>query len=371
MTEGAAIVPPMSKGTRDMTDEPEILFEKRGHAGLITLNRPKALNALTLAMVRQMHPQLAEWARDPEIAHVVVRAAGEKAFCAGGDIRQLHDWGRAGDRHFLDFYREEYRLNTFIKRYPKPYVALIDGIVMGGGVGVSVHGSHRVAGERTMFAMPETGIGFFPDVGGTFFLPRLPGSVGTWLALTGARLKQADAAWCGISTHAVPSARFGALAEALCQGDDAATVLDGVAGAPAEPATLPGLMPAIDRCFSADTVLEVLERLEAESGADAQWAAKQAATIRSKSPTSLAIALRQMREGATLGFEDCMRMEWRIVNRVVKGHEFFEGVRAVIIDKDNTPRWQPATLEYLSEPEIDAYFAPLDEELDLEELAAG
>lgn len=351
-----------------MNDAPEILFEKRRRAGLITLNRPKALNALTLSMVREMHPQLAEWARDPDIAHVVVRAAGEKAFCAGGDIRQLHDWGRARDPRFLDFYREEYRLNTFIKRYPKPYVALIDGIVMGGGVGVSVHGSHVVAGDKIMFAMPETGIGLFPDVGGTFFLPRLPGSVGTWLALTGARLKQADAAWCGLATHAVPSARFGELAEALCAGDDATDVLERFAEPPGEPATLPALMPVIDRCLSAATVIEVLERLDAQTGADAEWAANQAATIRSKSPTSLAVAMRQMREGAMLDFEDCMRMEWRIVNRVVEGHEFFEGVRAVIIDKDNHPNWLPASLEELSEAEIDAYFAPLKDELNLEGL---
>lgn len=353
------------------SDEPEILFEKRGPAGLITLNRPKALNALTLAMVRQMHPQLAEWARDPDIAHVVVRAAGEKAFCAGGDIRQLHDWGRAGDPRFLDFYREEYRLNTFIKRYPKPYVALIDGIVMGGGVGVSVHGSHVVAGDRIVFAMPETGIGLFPDVGGTFFLPRLPGAVGTWLALTGARLKQADAVWCGIATHAVPSGRFGELADSLCSAEDAGTVLERFAEVAKEPATLPALMPVIERGFCADTVPEVLERLEAESDTDADWARKQAAIIRSKSPTSLAIALRQMREGAKLDFEDCMRMEWRIVNRVVEGHEFFEGVRAVIIDKDNQPAWRPASLEELSEAEIDAYFVPLADELDLDGLEMG
>ncbi len=354
-----------------MTESPEILFEKRGHAGLITLNRPKALNALTLSMVRQMHPQLAEWAGDPAIAHVVVRAAGEKAFCAGGDIRQLHDWGRAGDRRFIDFYREEYRLNTFIKRYPKPYVALTDGIVMGGGVGVSVHGNLRVAGERIMFAMPETGIGLFPDVGGTWFLPRLPGAVGTWLALTGARLKQADAAWCGIATHAVPSARFGEMTAALCEDDDASAVLDRFGEPPAEPATLPALMPVIDQCFSARSVLEILARLEAETGTNGDWAGKQAAIMRAKSPTSLAIALRQMKEGAERDFEECMRIEYRIVNRVVEGLEFFEGVRAVIIDKDNAPRWQPATIEELSEAEIDAYFAPLADELDLDGLEAG
>lgn len=352
-----------------MTDEPDILFEKRGHAGLITLNRPRALNALTLSMVRAMHPQLSEWARDPGIAHIVIRAAGEKAFCAGGDIRQLHDWGRAGDPRILDFYREEYRLNTFIKRYPKPYVALIDGIVMGGGVGVSVHGGLRAAGGRTVFAMPETGIGLFPDVGGTYFLPRLPGALGTWLALTGARLKQADMAWCGIATHAVPSARFEELTDALGQQADAAATIQRFAEAPDEPSSLPALMPAIDRSFSADTVPEVLERLEAEGGADGEWARKQADTIRAKSPTSLAISMRQMREGAAMDFEECMRTEFRIVSRVVARHEFFEGVRAVIIDKDNDPEWKPASLDELSEAEIDAYFAPLEEELDLSRLA--
>ncbi|NMG41880.1 enoyl-CoA hydratase/isomerase family protein [Chelativorans sp. ZYF759] len=351
-----------------MTDEPEILFEKRGHAGLITLNRPKALNALTLDMVRKMHPQLAEWAQDRSVAHVVVRAAGEKAFCAGGDIRQLHDWGRSGDPRFLDFYREEYRLNSFIKRYPKPYVALVDGIVMGGGVGLSIHGSHRVAGDRIVFAMPETGIGLFPDVGGSFFLPRLPGYVGTWLALTGARLKQADVAWGGLATQCMPSTWFDELTEALCVETETSDVLERFRAAPIEEAALPALMPVIDRCFSAEAVPEIVERLEAQGGGDSDWATKQASAIRSKSPTSLAVALRQMRKGAELDFEDCMRMEWRIVNRVIQGHEFFEGVRSVIIDKDNEPRWQPATLDELPEPEIDAYFAPLEEELDLEGL---
>ncbi len=348
-----------------MTDEPEILFETRGRAGLVTLNRPKALNALTLDMVRALHPKLIEWAKDPDVERVVVRAAGERAFCAGGDIRKLYDWGRAGDPMALTFYREEYRLNTFIKRYPKPYVALIDGIDMGGGVGISVHGSHRVAGGRTMFAMPETGIGLFPDVGGTWFLPRLPGKVGTWLALTGARLGQADTVGTGVATHAVASERFDELCEALSETSGLERLLDSFSEAPAG-ATVPALREVIDRCFSGGTVEEILARLDSESGEHAGWAAKAAAAIRSKSPTSLKIALRQMQVGAKADFEECMRIEFRIVSRVLKGHEFFEGVRAVIVDKDNAPEWVPDALSGVTDADIDAFFAPLgDDELDL------
>lgn len=347
-----------------MADEPDIIFETRGRAGLVTLNRPKALNALNRAMVNLMHPQLAAWAHDPAVELVVVRAAGEKAFCAGGDIRQLHDWGKQGDPAMRAFYREEYRLNTFIKRYPKPYVALVDGIVMGGGVGLSVHGSHRVAGERLMFAMPETGIGLFPDVGGTFFLPRLPGRTGTWLALTGARLGQVDALWSGIATHAAASADFDAIADALCENGDPDETLAAFAR-PAAPASVAPLLDVIDRCFAGDTVEAILALLDAESGEQAEWAAKQAAMIRQKSPTSLKIALRQMQEGIAAGFEDCMRTEFRIVSRVIPAVDFYEGVRAVILDKDNAPKWRPSTLAGVSDADIDAYFAPLPDELDL------
>ena len=201
-----------------MSEEAEVLFEKRGAAAVITLNRPKALNALTLDMVRLIHPKLTEWASDDSVRCVIVEGAGEKAFCAGGDIRALHDWGRSGDPSALAFWREEYRLNTFIKRYPKPYVALMDGINMGGGVGLSVHGSHRVATERLTFAMPETGIGLFPDVGGTWFLPRAPGETGLYLALTGARLKAADAIYAGIADTYVPSARLEILKDRIAGG---------------------------------------------------------------------------------------------------------------------------------------------------------
>jgi enoyl-CoA hydratase len=347
-----------------MSYEAEIIFEKRGRAGIVTLNRPKALNALTRTMVTLMHPQLAAWAVDPAVALVVVRAAGDKAFCAGGDIRQLHDWGKAGDPSMRAFYHEEYRLNTFIKRYPKPYVALVDGFVMGGGVGISVHGSHRLAGSNIKFAMPETGIGLFPDVGGTYFLPRMPGRIGTWLALTGARLSQSDALASGFATHAVPTESFDAIVDALCESGDANAALD-AHSRPVSSGTLGPLRAVIDRCFAADTVEGILGKLDAETGDQAGWAAAQAATIRQKSPTSLKIALRQMQEGAKVDFEDCMRIEYRIVSRVIPAHDFYEGVRAVIIDKDNAPKWKPATLEEVSPAEIDAYFAPLADELDL------
>lgn len=353
-----------------MTTEAEVLFETRGRVGIITLNRPKALNALNANMVALMHPQLVAWAKDPAVAAVVVRASGEKAFCAGGDIRQLHDWGKAGDPAAISFYHDEYRLNAFIKRYPKPYVALINGIVMGGGVGLSVHGSHRVVSEKLMFAMPETGIGFFPDVGGTYFLPRMLGSVGTWLGLTASRLNQADVLWSGFATHAAPAASFDAIIDALAESGDVEAVLAAHTGVAGE-TSLPSLLPVIDRCFSGQTVEEILGRLDSETGEHAEWATKQAATMRQKSPTSLKIALRQMQEGAGVEFEECMAIEYRVVSRILHGVDFYEGVRAVIIDKDNAPKWQPSGLDAVSDADIDAYFVPLAQELDLSALDAG
>ena len=341
--------------------EEEVLFERRGRAGIITLNRPKALNALTLAMVRKIHPQMQSWETDEDVALVIVRAAGDKAFCAGGDIRALYDWGRAGDASFLDFYREEYQLNTYIKRYPKPYVALMTGITMGGGVGVSVHGSHRVATEGLTFAMPETGIGLFPDVGGTYFLPRCPGEIGMYLALTGSRLKAADALYAGIVSHYVPSHAIPGLIDVLVDSGDITAAMEKVAEDPGRPPILE-FQDAIDRCFAAEGVEEVLARLDAEA---TEWAEKAAATIRTKSPTSTKIAFRQVREGARSEFEECMRIEYRMVNRIFTGEDFFEGIRAVVIDKDQTPRWNPATLSEVSDETVDAYFAPLAEELPL------
>jgi enoyl-CoA hydratase len=346
----------------------DILFERRGAAGLVTLNRPQALNAVSLGMVRALTRQLAEWESDPEIARVIVTSNDTRAFSAGGDLRALYDLGRAGRyEEALGYFREEYALNARIKGYRKPYVSLIDGIVMGGGVGISVHGSHRVAGDKFIFAMPEVGIGFFPDVGATFFLPRLPAALGIYCALTGERLDAADAVAAGVATHRVPSAQFPDLIETLCR----AVPLDASLAAYARPAAAGPVMSrgrAIATLFTGGRVEDILAALDATGaagGADAAFASAAAALIRTKSPTSLKIALGQMQRGLALDFAECMRTEFRIVSRVVRGHDFYEGVRAVIIDKDQAPRWQPSTLAAVSAAEVERHFAPLASELEL------
>jgi enoyl-CoA hydratase/carnithine racemase len=345
----------------------EIIFERRGAAGLITLNRPQALNAVTHAMVLALRAQLSAWADDPAITRVVITAAGERAFSAGGDIRALYDLGNAG-RHAaaLQFWRDEYPLNVSIKNFQKPYVALIDGLVMGGGVGLSVNGSHRVAGDRFQFAMPEVGIGFFPDVGATWFLPRMPGELGTYCGLTGERFGSADAVTAGIATHRIPSVRFGALVDGLTGTVSVNALLAAFAESAGEGAIM-ARRGAIDRLFAGDRVEDILAALdrEASSGsADAEWAAKTAVAMRTKSPLSLKLALAQVRRGKAWDFETCMRAEFRIVSRVIHGPDFYEGVRAVIVDKDNKPRWRPATLAEVSEAEVERHFAALgDDEL--------
>lgn len=343
-----------------MSDEPEILFEQRGPVGLITLNRPKVLNALTYNMVKQLHPQLEQWAEDDAVSVVVIQAAGEKAFCAGGDIRALHDWGKAGSPEVINFYRDEYRLNRYIKRYPKPYVALMSGINMGGGVGVSVNGSHRVASERLTFAMPETGIGLFPDVGGTYFLPRCPGEVGMYLGLTGARLKVADAVYAGIADVFVPADRHDGLLARLVDGVAVDVAIAAESQTPGV-APIAELQDQIDAAFNADSVNSILERLAADGS---EWAVKTAETIRSKSPLSTRVAYGQIRAGAELDFEDCMSLEFRLTNRFMAAPDFYEGVRAVVIDKDQAPKWRPTSLDAVTDKQVAGYFASLgDDEL--------
>ncbi len=344
------------------TNDLDIQFERRGAAGLVTLNRPKALNAVTLGMVRALAAQLQAWSRDPAVSRVVVSAAGDRAFSAGGDIRALYDLGRAGAHsEMLPFWREEYTLNAFIKRYPKPYVSLIDGIVMGGGVGLSVHGSHRVAGDRYLFAMPEVSIGFFPDVGATWFLPRLPGELGAYCALTGERLKASDGVLATLATHRVPSARMAELRDALC-GDAEVDALLASFSEPVFEGPIAAHRRAIDRLFRGERVEDILARLDGETrsgSADAEFASATAATIRAKSPTSLKLALAQVRAGKTFSFDACMAAEFRIVSRLIHGHDFYEGVRAVIVDKDNAPRWRPDALEAVTQADIDRHFSPL------------
>jgi enoyl-CoA hydratase len=347
---------PRSEGlTLATMSEPEIICERRGASGTVFLNRPQALNAITLNMVRELTRALREWEHDPAITNVVATAAPGKAFSAGGDIRLLYEQGRAGNHAAqLDFWREEYRLNRRIRLYPKPYVALVDGIVMGGGVGVSLHGSHRIAGDKFSFAMPEVGIGFFPDVGATYFLPRLPGKTGMYLALTGGRANAGDAVHLGLASAHVPSRRFDELACALRKGEAANGPVERLRNEIA-PGPIVANRALIDRCFSAPTVSEILAQLDAESSA---FAAEAAKAMRAKAPLSLAIAYRQMSIGANLSMDEAMQTEFRIVSRVCRGKDFYEGIRATILDKDFSPRWTPANIEEIAGQEVDAFFAP-------------
>ncbi len=349
-----------------MTETEDILFARQGPLALITLNRPKALNALTLEMMTALDPRLDAWEADPSVAAVVIRGAGERAFCAGGDIRALYDSRAEGNRAYrADFYREEYTQNRRIFRFKKPYLALVDGIAMGGGVGLSVHGSHRVATERTLFAMPETGIGLFPDVGASYFLPRLPGALGTYLGLTGARLKTADCLYAGIATHYVPGAKLPALVEALAAADlrRGMAAVDALLASFAEgagPAALAEHRAAIDRCFAGDSVEAIVAALEREGSA---FAKETLAVLASKSPSSLKLTHAALRRGKALDFEAVMIMEYRICQYCMDGHDFFEGVRAVIIEKHGAPKWEPPTLAAVRAAEIERAFAPRADDL--------
>jgi len=341
----------------------EILFEKRGKAGFAILNRPKALNALNHGMVKALAGQLVRWAEDPGIAHVVLKGAGEKAFCAGGDIRSIYDARMAGQVEDLSaFFRDEYLLNAQIKAFPKPYVSLIDGIVMGGGVGLSVHGSHRVGTEKTLFAMPETGIGFFPDVGGTWFLPRMPKKIGLYCALSAGRMKQGDALATGVLTHAVDGASLADIEQALETSQDIGAVLAPHLVTP-ERGPLMDNAALIEQAFSAGSVAEILTRLEASEDA---FARKTVETIRQKSPTSVLIAFEQMKRGAGLDFNECMRLEYRILCHILQGVDFFEGVRAVLVDKDQAPKWSPQHFDQVDSAGLASYFEePSDGDLPL------
>jgi enoyl-CoA hydratase len=342
--------------------EPEVTVQRRGSAGWIELNRPKALNALNLGMVRTIAVALDQFEADDDIVRVVVTGAGGRAFCAGGDIRLLYEQGKAGDHAAqLAFWREEYILNQRIKRYAKPYVSLIDGIVMGGGVGLSAHGSHVVASERYVFAMPEVGIGFFPDVGASYVLPRLPHRIGRYFALTGERANAGDAIAFGLARAFVASAQMAELAKAL-EGEEATE--DILARFKTAPPASPLVADAglIERCFIDETIGACLATLEKTAKEGAALAGRAFAAMMAKSPTSQAIALRQMQVGAKVSFEEAMGIDFRIVSRICRGHDFYEGVRAVIVDKDNRPSWRPAVHAEVAKEDIDAYFASLGDD---------
>lgn len=341
----------------------EVLFEKRGNIGLITLNRPKALNSLTHGMCVAIKRQLDDWKLSPSVQAVVVVGAGEKAFCAGGDVVKVSKSFQTGTAEWRDFFHDEYLMNIAIGEFPKPYISLADGITMGGGVGVSIPGDFWVATEKTMFAMPETGLGLIPDVGGGWFLPRLPGETGMFLALTGARIKAPDLYALGIASHTVRSDQVDDVMAALAgaeikNNDDAKEVLDGFHADP-EPAPLSPLFDDIDDHFDAGTIDLIMENLAGDQG---EWAQKQLGILQRKSPTSMKVTFEQLKRGANMEtFRDNMRMEFRLVSHLMEVGDFHEGVRAILIDKDNTPHWSPSALDGVSVDDTARFFENLGE----------
>lgn len=349
---------------------PEILFEEipgvDGNLGLITLNRPQVLNALNHSMFIMLHQQLKQWKNDSQIKAVIIRAAEGRAFCAGGDIRSAYERKQKKDSSLHHLFRDEYRLNAEIHHYPKPYIALLDGITMGGGAGVSIHGSHRVATERLVFAMPETAIGFFPDVGASYFLSRLPEKIGIYLGLTGQRISASDCIALNLATHFVSRDSLTRIIEKLAntslrnETKNTVTTILNQFSIPTEKSNLLELQNKINAYFSENSVENIIHALEKNSNA---WEKETLAILKTKSPTSLKVTLLAFQKGMRLDFDACMQMEYRLVHRFLQGHDFFEGIRAAIIDKDQAPHWQPASLENVSNQEIEKYFLPLKEEL--------
>ncbi|MBK1657743.1 enoyl-CoA hydratase/isomerase family protein [Paracraurococcus ruber] len=333
--------------------EPTVLARRDGAAGMLLMNRPRTLNALDLDMIRGIQAAIDAWKDDAAVRLVVLEGAGGRAFCAGGDVRRIRQLAIEGDAAAIEsFFAEEYAVNRGIAGFGKPWVSLIDGVCMGGGIGVSVHGKPIVVTEAALLAMPETAIALFPDVGTSYVLPRLPGALGTWLALTGARLRGAEAVQAGLATHYVPQARLPELRAALPAGD--AAVVDRFAEAPPEPSFAPH-RAAIDRCFGRDSMQAILAALEAE-GSD--WAREQTAILRRMSPTSLCVSLELIRRGAGATLEECLQMELALTRSVVNRHpDFREGVRSVLVDKDGKPAWTPATIEQVDPAAIRDLFA--------------
>jgi enoyl-CoA hydratase len=335
---------------------PELIVRRDGAAGRITLSRPAALNAVTFAMIKGIDAALAAFEAYPAIRTVILDGAGERGFSAGGDIRALYESRRQGSAFAEDFWRKEYRLDHRIARFPKDVVSFMDGIVMGGGVGLSAHARHRIVTEVTAFAMPEAGIGFMPDVGATWLLPRAPGEIGTYLALTGERIGAADAILAGVADHFVSKAELPALASTLAEGLPAAEAIRRFAREPS-PAKLPAHRDQIDASFAGEDMDAIIGRLK---GAESGFARRTLETLLQKSPTSLEVTLAAQRRGRSLpSLAACLDMEYRVVLRLFAGHDLHEGIRAAVIDKDRNPRWNPARLEDVTEEAVARYFEPL------------
>jgi enoyl-CoA hydratase/carnithine racemase len=347
---------------------PELLWEVRNRIGFLTLNRPAALNALSIGMIHGLRERLAAFASDDEVLAVLIRGAGERAFCAGGDIRSLYQSIKTGTRMHEDFVLYEYPLDYFLHRYPKPYVALLDGITMGAGMGIAQGAKFRIVGERTRLAMPEVAIGFFPDVGGSYFLSRLRGALGPYLALTGAQLGARDAIWSGLAdAYLAPDAvrRFESGLHEMEWSIDPHAAIEALiralateAPAPAgRAAALAELEPAIDAHFGADSVAGILKSLERETAPEfAAWAAETRALLLRRSPTMLCVSLEQLRRAKNLDLADCFRMEFDLAQHCFDQGDFVEGVRAVIVDKDNAPQWRPGRIEDVGAADVASMF---------------
>ncbi len=353
-----------------MQNIPEINFEEMsgrdGNIGIITLNRPGVLNALNHAMFLAISHQLSEWESADHIKAVVIKAAEGRAFCAGGDIRYTYERKHSGDANLIHFFRDEYLMNYHIYHYKKPYIALLDGITMGGGAGISINGSHRIGTDKLTFAMPETGIGFYPDVGATFFLSRLPYKMGFYLGLSGASISADDCLAAGLIDAIVKSADFPDILYQLADhtfseepNQDVSHIIKSFAMTPIQSQLFDQRNP-IAICFARDTIEEIIDSLEHYPN---DWCLMAAKAIKKQSPTSLKVTLKALQKSEILEFDECMKMEYRLTSRFLERHDFFEGIRATLIDKDRQPRWNPATLHEVSGKSVNAYFDPLEQEL--------
>ena len=347
-----------------MATKYDVIFQNLNGWGIIILNREKALNALTLEMVRRINDILIKCGENEQIRGVLIKGKG-RAFCAGADIRALYNAGKnAHETLPRDFYREEYVLNRRIFMYPKPYIALLDGITMGGGAGISIHGTYRVVTENLLFAMPETGIGFFPDVGSTYFLSRLPGEIGMFLGLTGARIRAADMIYLGLGTHFIPAADIGKLEDALvthCIGEFSTEQISSVLSSYSRDPGIPPLSEhraEIDRCFGKDSVEEIISALKEEK---TEWSSSILPQLLTKSPTSMKVTYRQIRQGKKLDFDTVLQVEYRLSQKFMIQDDYYEGVRATIIDKDFSPKWHPDSLKKVSAKDVDDFFEPVTE----------
>jgi enoyl-CoA hydratase len=338
--------------------ENEIILAQQGRAGIVRLSRPKALNALTYRMIQALEPFYHLCARNPDVYGILVEAEG-KAFCAGGDIRAIRDWAEKSPEMADRYYADEYQHNWTLECFRKPHVALIDGVVMGGGVGISIYGTHRVGGEGMRFAMPETGIGFFPDIGAGWFFPRLPGHTGMYLGLSGRICDQADAHYLGVATHCVRASKFEAIKAAMIEGEPIDTVLDGLHEPPGE-SELARRREVIDRIFFAPSLDDVFRNLENEDGPERDWARETLAALSVRSPLALKVTFEQLKRGKTYNsLKEALIVEYRLATRMVRRPDFIEGVRAVLIDKDQSPKWQPATLSEVTAAMVQSQFEPL------------